>query len=178
MGFKWRKNAIEGSEEPSVVASGVDVVSSNPEGDLKQFKKLHKWDPFLEVEKLDDVDRVLETGDLEKEAAVEATLLSEDSPYPEVRASVRSSPHRECNSPQCLRYLTRPGSSHRRSGNAHQHYPRLDYRRVDVHHHRGLQHPSGPALLAHYHYVHRCAVGLLPVCNSTLIVYRWSNTII
>ncbi|KAL6412497.1 putative OPT family small oligopeptide transporter [Ilyonectria robusta] len=88
MGFKWRKNAIEGSEEPSVVASGVDVVSSNPEGDLKQFKKLHKWDPFLEVEKLDDVDRVLETGDLEKEAAVEATLLSEDSPYPEVRASV------------------------------------------------------------------------------------------
>lgn len=94
MGFKWRKNAIEGSEEPSVVTSGVDVVSTNPEGDLKQFKKLHKWDPFLEVEKLDDVDRVLETGDLEKEAAVEATLLTEDSPYPEVRASVRSSPSR------------------------------------------------------------------------------------
>lgn len=101
MGFKWRKNAIEGSEEPSVVSTGVDVGSTNPEADLKQFKKLHKWDPFLEVEKLDDVDRVLETGDLEKEAAVEATLLVEDSPYPEVRASVRSSPSRMQLSAMC-----------------------------------------------------------------------------
>ncbi|KAH7146222.1 OPT family small oligopeptide transporter [Dactylonectria macrodidyma] len=95
MGFKWRKNAAEGSSrpevvEPEVVTTGVDVNSPafNPENDLKKFKKLHKWDPFLDVEKLDDVDRVLETGDIEKEAAVEATLLSEDSPYAEVRASV------------------------------------------------------------------------------------------
>ncbi|KAH7134550.1 OPT family small oligopeptide transporter [Dactylonectria estremocensis] len=90
MGFKWRKNATEGVPEPEVVTTGIDVggVSTNPEADLKKFKKLHKWDPFLDVEKLDDVDRVLETGDLEKEAAVEQTLLSEDSPYPEVRASV------------------------------------------------------------------------------------------
>ncbi|KAF7554266.1 hypothetical protein G7Z17_g3043 [Cylindrodendrum hubeiense] len=89
MGFKWRKNAVEGTE-PDAVTSGVDFGNEivNPEADLKKFQKLHKWDPFLDVQKLDDVDKVLETGDIEKEAAVEATLLVEDSPYPEVRASV------------------------------------------------------------------------------------------
>lgn len=27
--------------------------STNPEADLKKFQKLHKWDPFMDVEKLD-----------------------------------------------------------------------------------------------------------------------------
>lgn len=34
-------------------------------------------------------DSVLRTGDLEKEAAVETSLLADDSPYAEVRASVK-----------------------------------------------------------------------------------------
>ncbi|KAK7421248.1 hypothetical protein QQZ08_010025 [Neonectria magnoliae] len=90
MGLKWRKDATQHSLENDVVVTGVEIGGEtvNPDSDLKKFKKLHKWDPFLDVEKLDDVDRVLETGDVEKEAAVQETLLVEDSPYPEVRASV------------------------------------------------------------------------------------------
>ncbi len=42
----------------------------------------------MEVEKLDAVDSAIEGGDPEKEAAVEASLLGENSPYPEVRESV------------------------------------------------------------------------------------------
>ena len=62
----------------------------NPEGELVKFKKHHKWDPFLEIEKLDAVENGLATGDIEKEAAVGETLLLEDSPYAEVRASVNT----------------------------------------------------------------------------------------
>lgn len=38
---------------------------------------------------LTSYDRVLKTGDLEKEAAVEVSLLAEDSPYAEVRVAVK-----------------------------------------------------------------------------------------
>lgn len=86
MGFsKWRGKV---SEQPVVdgVATGVDS-DVNPEAELKKFKKLHKWDPFLDTEVLAVTEHVLEDGDIEKEKAVEAAL-HEDSPYPEVRASV------------------------------------------------------------------------------------------
>lgn len=90
MGFSFRGKT---SERPVVVNENEAVSSSvdgrgNPEADLKKFRKLHTFDPYLDISKLDDVDDVLATGDVEKEAAVEEQLLAEDSPYPEVRASV------------------------------------------------------------------------------------------
>lgn len=46
--------------------------------------------PFLHSHfRLTWVSRVLRTGDLEKEAAVETSLLEEDSPYAEVRVAVK-----------------------------------------------------------------------------------------
>lgn len=90
MGFTFRGKT---SEQPIVIneaeaaSSGVDI-QSQPEADLKKFRKLHTFDPYLDISKLEDVDNVLATGDPEKEAVVEGQLLAEDSPYPEVRASV------------------------------------------------------------------------------------------
>jgi hypothetical protein len=64
MGFSFRRKA---SDAPLAVSDGVstgqDVSSDqpidiNPEADLKKFKKLHKWDPFMEVDKLDAADQV------------------------------------------------------------------------------------------------------------------------
>lgn len=57
MVFSFRKKATD----PPVtegVATGADSspagsIDINPEADLKKFKKLHKWDPFMEVQKLD-----------------------------------------------------------------------------------------------------------------------------
>lgn len=94
MGFSFRGKTSTTPAEDEAVTSGAQVVEINgqelhPEADLKKFKRLHKWDPFLDVEKLEAVDDVLATGDIEKEAAVEGSLLVEDSPYPEVRAAVR-----------------------------------------------------------------------------------------
>ncbi len=89
--LSWRGKASEetvsaaGAE--TVTATGVDG-GVNPQVDLRNFKKHHKWDPFLDLEKLDAVDAVLQSGDIEKEAVVEEQLLLEDSPYAEVRTSV------------------------------------------------------------------------------------------
>lgn len=90
MGFTLFRG--KGSDQPTVTvadgsSSAIDV-STNPTADLKKFRKLHTFDPFLDIDKLEAVDNVLDTGDIEKEAAVEEQLLAEDSPYPEVRSSV------------------------------------------------------------------------------------------
>ncbi|KAK8061347.1 hypothetical protein PG994_007713 [Apiospora phragmitis] len=66
-------------------ATGVEALSH-----LQTFEKLHKLDPNLPLEELNDVGAVLATGNLEKGVEVEATLLEENSPYPEVRAAVRN----------------------------------------------------------------------------------------
>ncbi|ROV96080.1 hypothetical protein VPNG_09161 [Cytospora leucostoma] len=93
MGFSFRH---KGSDRPVSEgqatggdASPVEAIDINPEAGLKKFKKLHKWDPFMDIGKLDAADEVLRDGDTEKEAVVETSLLQDDSPYAEVRASVK-----------------------------------------------------------------------------------------
>ncbi|GJC83532.1 sexual differentiation process protein isp4 [Colletotrichum liriopes] len=88
---KWRGKVSERPIVVDAVATGTDaqgLESVNPEAELKKFKKIHKWDPFLDIDTLDTAENALKSGDYEKEAAVEAAL-HEDSPYPEVRASVQ-----------------------------------------------------------------------------------------
>ncbi|KID93813.1 oligopeptide transporter OPT-like protein, partial [Metarhizium majus ARSEF 297] len=63
-------------------------VMGDPTQELKAFRRQHKWDPFLDNEKLDTIDDALESENVEKQAVVDETLIQEDSPYPEVRASV------------------------------------------------------------------------------------------
>ena len=79
------------------VSSGVQALSAdagNPEAELRSFRKQHRWDPFLDIDKLDNIDEALATDNAGKEVAIDRTLL-EDSPYPEVRASVRQ--------PECVK---------------------------------------------------------------------------
>lgn len=57
--------------------------------ELENFRKQHKWDPFLDNEKLDTIESAIHSDNAEKAMAVDETLIQEDSPYPEVRASVR-----------------------------------------------------------------------------------------
>lgn len=91
MGLKDRfAGAKEARQQDDIgVASGAEVVV-NPKEELRAFRKQHKWDPFLDIDKLDTVDAALASGNAEKEAAVEESLIEENSPYPEVRASVRA----------------------------------------------------------------------------------------
>ena len=87
MGFSFR------SKNTDTVVERVDTANStgsdrNTEEQLAAFRRQHRWDPFLEVEKLNAVDHVLAAQDVEKEAEIQEALIVEDSPYPEVRASV------------------------------------------------------------------------------------------
>lgn len=84
--FKAREEPVEGGE-----ATGADVLpqqTHNPERELRNFRKQHTWDPFLDIDKLDNIDDALASGNAEKEAAIDESLIQEDSPYPEVRSSV------------------------------------------------------------------------------------------
>ncbi|KND86728.1 Sexual differentiation process protein isp4 [Tolypocladium ophioglossoides CBS 100239] len=63
-------------------------VVSSPAQELRNFRKQHKWDPFLDNDKLETIDGALDSANVEKQAAVDESLLQEDSPYPEVRSSV------------------------------------------------------------------------------------------
>lgn len=86
MGFNWRGKL---SGQPAAVIEGATTgseVSEQP--DLRRFKKQHQWDPFLDHDKLQAIDEGLETGDAEKQQAIEQSIIDDDSPYPEVRSSV------------------------------------------------------------------------------------------
>jgi len=66
-------------------ASGAEALSS-----LKQFEKMHHLDPNLPIDELNDVDAALDSSNAEKGLEVEQALIEDNSPYPEVRASVRN----------------------------------------------------------------------------------------
>lgn len=88
MGLKDRFRL--GKTETVISASGVDHDhdGSNPTAELRNFRKQHKWDPFLDNEKLDTIDSAIDSENIEKAQAVDVTLIQDDSPYAEVRAAV------------------------------------------------------------------------------------------
>jgi len=94
MGFSWRG---KGSKAPGVLAdaeaTGAELSPdmSEPvtqERNFSRFKSQHRWDPFLDIEKIDAVDEIVASGDPEKRHTIEDSLIIENSPYPEVRSAV------------------------------------------------------------------------------------------
>ena len=51
---------------------------------LQQFEKMHKLDPNMPLDDLNDVDAALATGNAEKGIEIENALMEDNSPYPEV----------------------------------------------------------------------------------------------
>lgn len=78
------------STETTTETTGADVLpnAESTERELRRFRRQHQWDPFLDTDKLDNIDDALASGNAEKEAAIDESLIQEDSPYPEVRTSV------------------------------------------------------------------------------------------
>ncbi|KAG6083040.1 hypothetical protein E4U13_006425 [Claviceps humidiphila] len=78
------------STETTAETSSAEVLpnAEGAERELRRFRRQHQWDPFLDVDKLDNIDDALASGDAEKEIAIDESLIQEDSPYPEVRSSV------------------------------------------------------------------------------------------
>lgn len=78
-----RSSAVESSDTTSEDVANAGV-------HLRRMKDQHRWDPFMDTSQIKAVDAALATEDPEKEAAVEQSILQEDSPYLEVRSSVSS----------------------------------------------------------------------------------------
>ncbi|RWA07198.1 hypothetical protein EKO27_g7903 [Xylaria grammica] len=82
--FRFRRRAgAEGDlTESSEGAEALDT--------LKRFEHQHHLDPNLPADEIELVQASLASGDTEKAIKVEAALIEDDSPYPEVRAAVRN----------------------------------------------------------------------------------------
>jgi hypothetical protein len=89
--FGFRKATEAGMDSPPAdddigQATSVDTGVEQ----LKKFKKTHQWDYNLDYDTIENVNKVADSEDVEKKANFEHTLLEEDSPYFEVRTSVRN----------------------------------------------------------------------------------------
>ncbi|KAI5867752.1 small oligopeptide transporter [Durotheca rogersii] len=89
-GFRKRVIARDVSREGSTSSNeGGETASTQALHTLRHFEEQHKFDPNIRIQDLNDVDTVLAAGDTEKCIEVETALLEQDSPYPEVSATVR-----------------------------------------------------------------------------------------
>lgn len=89
--FKTKSTVSEAaSGMDRTVSSGDDVAHADMH--LRRLRSQHRWDPFMDHDKIDAVDVAIASGDAEKEAAIEQSILQEDSPYLEVRSSVNRRP--------------------------------------------------------------------------------------
>lgn len=107
-GVKAHETPAERADSTGAEIHPVLSADHNPDRELRRFRKQHKWDPFLENEKLDNIDDALATGNAEKEAAIDEALIQEDSPYPEVRSSVS---HLHAASRNAAELTSVPGSA-------------------------------------------------------------------
>lgn len=84
--FIWRRR------EDEVVPDADGSLEGDSTGlaSLKQFEKMHRLDPNLPLDELEEVDIALNTANVEKGAEIEQILAEDNSPYPEVRATVRN----------------------------------------------------------------------------------------
>ena len=73
--------------------NGTKVTSRETEleanAQLKELQRKHRWDPNLPNSILDDIDNATHEHDLSAEHNL-VDALTENSPYPEVRAAVRN----------------------------------------------------------------------------------------
>jgi len=82
--WRRRESAVVPDMDGSLEGESANFAS------LKHFEKMHRLDPNLPLDELEEVDIALNTANVEKGAEIEQILNEDNSPYPEVRASVRN----------------------------------------------------------------------------------------
>ena len=83
----------DGIEKDPGISSGFQLKAPENEleanAQLKAIKKKHRWDPNLPAETLAGLEHATETHDIQQELNL-VDALTENSPYPQVRAAVRN----------------------------------------------------------------------------------------
>ncbi|TWU72259.1 hypothetical protein ED733_001737 [Metarhizium rileyi] len=89
MGFKNRFGLTQTTRPNEHLPDGTSSsISIHAADELRVFQKQHRWDPFLDNDKLDSIENAIQSESVEKQAKVDGALIQEDSPYAEVRAAV------------------------------------------------------------------------------------------
>ncbi|KAK0628567.1 putative isp4 protein [Bombardia bombarda] len=88
----FRRRHHDGDVMPDIDDGSLDGDDPSFEtvSSLKQFEKSHRLDPNIPLDELDEVELALNSANAEKGAEIEQILAEDNSPYPEVRASVRN----------------------------------------------------------------------------------------
>lgn len=83
----------DGVEKDPAISSGVELRPPENEleanAQLKALEKKHRWDPNLPAETLAGIDKATQAHDIQQELNL-VDALTENSPYPQVRAAVRN----------------------------------------------------------------------------------------
>lgn len=129
--FNLRKRADHAEVTPQHGSDDAEATGVEALNHLQNFEKLHKLDPNLPLDELNDVGDILASGNIEKGVEVEATLLEENSPYPEVSET-------QLVLPINVSMLRLPITGPRRRKElrrrfASQHSPCLGYRHASLH---------------------------------------------
>ena len=101
LGFRKRADVSQSVAAPDASVAGEPEIAQTTGADnvydvdqgvdqLKKFKKTHQWDYNLDYEQINAVNKAVNSDDVEKTTNIEHALLEEDSPYFEVRSSVRN----------------------------------------------------------------------------------------
>lgn len=61
-----------------------EILQSLGVASLKQFEKMHRLDPNMPMDELEQIDAAIRQGNAEKGVEIEHLIVEDNSPYPEV----------------------------------------------------------------------------------------------
>lgn len=61
-----------------------EILRSLGVASLKQFEKMHRLDPNMPMDELEQIDAAIRQGNAEKGVEIEHLIVEDNSPYPEV----------------------------------------------------------------------------------------------
>lgn len=64
-----------------------EILQSLGVASLKQFEKMHRLDPNMPIDELEQIDAAIRQGNAEKGVEIEHLIVEDNSPYPEVSVS-------------------------------------------------------------------------------------------
>lgn len=90
--FRIRHNAEIVAFDVAVAetSSEREILRSLGVASLRQFEKMHHLDPNMPMDELEQIDAAIRQGNAEKGVEIEHLIVEDNSPYPEVRSTVKN----------------------------------------------------------------------------------------
>lgn len=83
-GIRRRHEAEIVEFEVAETASEREILRSLGVASLTQFEKMHRLDPNMPIDELEQIDAAIREGNAEKGVEIEHLIVEDNSPYPEV----------------------------------------------------------------------------------------------